>query len=94
MARVANGGRKARPAAGPYFDDGLMLLEAAVAGQGVALMVGTLGRAYLADGSLLRPFALEHRDRSYYAVITPDAERKPWVMAFVDWLEEAARGSR
>ena len=47
------------PAAGPLFEDAMLMYEAAIAGQGVALTLKKLFEAYGAGGQLVRPFALE-----------------------------------
>ena len=79
------------PTGGMQFDDPVMLLEAAVAGNGVALSAGKLVEPYIAAGALMQPFAIAPRDRGYYVVLAPESREKPWVMAFVDWLVRTAR---
>ena len=78
-------------AAGPLYKDGLLMLEATAAGQGVALMTHTLAVPYLQSGSLvqLSPFACP--DRAFYAVAARDAAAKPWVAEFIRWLARTAR---
>lgn len=75
---------------GVLFDDPLMMIEAAAAGAGVALTLGTLAAPYLETGGLIEPFAVAPADRAYYVVVAPDSTRKRWVMAFVDWLRATA----
>ncbi|MFO1405087.1 MAG: transcriptional regulator GcvA [Azonexus sp.] len=79
------------PTSGVQFDDALLMLEAAVSGNGVALSVGKLAESYLAAGSLVQPFPVTCRDRGYHVVLAPDSREKPWIMAFVDWLVAAFR---
>lgn len=72
---------------GPIFLDASMALLAAAAGQGVALARGELAAGDLADGRLVRPFALSLPAEFAYYVVCPEgyAER-PKVRAFREWL--------
>lgn len=88
---AAAGLRRKEPSRGPVYEDALLMLEAAVAGHGVALMAATLARPYLDAGQLRRPFAEDCADRSFYVVAPPAAEDKPVVRDFIRWL---IRGSR
>jgi LysR family transcriptional regulator, glycine cleavage system transcriptional activator len=74
---------------GPKFSDSIMLTEAAVRGQGVALGRTALVADHLASGRLVRPLPLSRvADYAYY-VVMPDANTGlPRVRAFVQWLEE------
>lgn len=83
---AAAGVQHPEPASGPRYEDALLMLEAAVAGHGVALMAGTLAAPYLAAGSLIRPFAQDCPDRSFYVVAQPAVQEKPAVIAFIRWL--------
>ncbi len=69
------------------------VIQAAVAGQGVALGRVPLIAEHLRDGRLVAPFAKRYEiARGYYAVVAPHATERADVMAFVAWLaEEAAR---
>ena len=78
------------PVGGVQFDDAVMMIEAAAAGNGVAVSPGKLVEPYLAAGSLVMPFPFAPRDRGYHVVLAPESVGKPWVMAFVDWLIAAA----
>ena len=79
------------PGGGVQFDDAVMMIEAAVAGNGIAVSPGKLVAPYLAAGSLVQLFDLAPRDRGYHVVLAPESVGKPWVMAFADWLVAAAR---
>lgn len=79
------------PDGGMLFDDAVMMIEAAAAGTGVAVCLEKLVAPYLAAGSLIQPFPVAPRDKGYHVVVAPESVDKPWVMAFVDWLQEAAR---
>lgn len=79
------------PSDGPYYEDALLMLEAAVAGHGVALMAATLAASYLKEGVLVRPFAAECPDRSFYVVALPGIRQRAPAMAFIRWLLREAR---
>ncbi len=79
------------PAEGPRYDDALLMLEAAVAGHGVALMVETLAAPYLAEGRLVRPFPQDCPDHSFYVVAPPNIEERRGAMDFIRWLVRSAR---
>lgn len=81
-----------RAARGPCYADDLLLLRAAVAGQGIALLRDVYVADEIASGRLAlvldRPWPTEF---AYYAVTLPDAAKRPPVRAFLDWLKEEAR---
>ena len=79
------------PAAGPLFEDAVLMHEAAIACQGVALTLKTLFDAYSAGGQLVRPFALEVWDNAYHVILSPLALQKPEVTTFTDWLRQEAQ---
>ena len=88
---AAAGIDREEPGEGMVFEDAMMMLEAAAAGVGVALTVGLLARSYLAEGSLVRPFAHHAEGKGFYAVLRPDAYAQRWVRHFVRWLQGRAR---
>ncbi len=64
-----------------------MLIQAAVAGQGVALARGALAAIDLAAGRLVRPFQLTLPSAFAYYLVYPEANaERPKVIAFQDWL--------
>jgi LysR family glycine cleavage system transcriptional activator len=76
-----------------HFSDAALVLQAATAGQGVALARLSLVREDLESARLVRPFGPVVRTRfSYYAVTTPALAKQPRVRAMVDWLVAQARG--
>lgn len=77
---------------GPRYEDALLMLEAAAAGQGVALMTATLTAPYIANGTLVQPLPLACPGQGFYAVAPHSARHKPWVMDFIRWLIRSARG--
>ena len=80
---------------GPTFSMASMAVEAAIAGQGVALVGDVLVADDIAAGRLVRPFQLSFPGHFAYYIVCPlvTAER-PRVVAFREWLLEEARMSR
>ena len=75
------------PTIGVEFGDSLLLTEAAVRGQGVALGRIALVRGHLASGRLIRPLKVSRPgDYAYYTVTTQAGAEKPRVRAFINWL--------
>lgn len=90
---AAAGVKHAEPKEGPLYEDALLMLEAAVAGHGVALMAETLAAPYLAEGRLSRPFAADCPDRSFYVVAPPAVQEKRGAMDFIRWLVRSAKAT-
>jgi LysR family glycine cleavage system transcriptional activator len=80
---------------GPRFTIENMAVEAAIAGQGVALVSGALVAADIRAGRLVRPFppaVSEATAFSYYLVYPEARANDPKVVAFRDWVRaEIAR---
>jgi len=75
------------PDRGPVYNEPSLVLQAAIAGQGVALARGALARPAIEAGHLVRLFPRGARARfSYYIVYPPAAASIPRVAAFRDWL--------
>jgi LysR family glycine cleavage system transcriptional activator len=88
----AAGARKVDPERGPRFSHAHMAIEAAIAGQGVALGRTTLVRRDLDEGRLVRPFALELESGLAYWLLTPRGQPLgPAVRAFRAWLADEIR---
>ena len=81
------------PAHGSFFEDASLQLEAAAAGQGVALGRTVLAAADLASGRLVVPFDLRLPFELAYFFVCPEAVAdRPRIAAFRTWLlEEATR---
>ena len=79
------------PNSGPKFDDGPLLLRAALGGQGIAL-----GRQWLAideirAGRLVTPFDIAVRDDFAYWLCWPTGRNpRPDAQRFADWLQGQA----
>ncbi len=76
---------------GPFdVDRGDLLIDAALAGMGVAQVFGFMAREHLESGRLKEVLAeLAAPGPSIYAVFLPGDETAPKVRAFVDWLVES-----
>jgi LysR family glycine cleavage system transcriptional activator len=80
------------PQAGAQFDDLGLVLDAAVAGFGVALMRLKLGQAWLDSGRLVRLSSASVRSpHDYFLCWRPGALERWECAAFVDWLRQALR---
>lgn len=76
---------------GPLFIEASLALQAAEAGQGVALANDTLAMADLAEGRLVRLFEFEMPDEEAYWLVYPEqSAAKPKVQAFRNWIREEA----
>ena len=71
------------------FDNYTLLIQAAIAGQGVAIGWGHLVDALVEQGLLCRPMEGSLRSaRGYYVVLPPRKRRGALIQRFVDWLGE------
>jgi len=79
---------------GLRFHHVAMALDAAIAGRGVALAHSVLVRDDLAEGRLVRPFALSLPvEFAYYFVCPPEALQDAKIRAFREWILEEARAA-
>jgi DNA-binding transcriptional LysR family regulator len=87
-----------RPAGTLQFTQYHQIIQAAVAGQGVALGRVPLVDQLLRTRELVAPFGRTRttaaESRAYYIVVTPRAAGRPEVQAFVGWLQSAAQAGR
>ncbi|GAA4107802.1 LysR substrate-binding domain-containing protein [Aminobacter aganoensis] len=75
--------------AGPAFTDPILGIDAAIAGQGVALAWQLLSADALADGRLVAPFGITVASGLGYYLVTSAAERpQRKVREFSGWLAE------
>jgi LysR family glycine cleavage system transcriptional activator len=81
------------PERGPGFNLSVLVVDAALLGQGVALARSALVDHHLRAGRLVRPFDIKLPANFAYYVVYPPAYRDlPKLRAFVDWMmDEAAR---
>jgi LysR family glycine cleavage system transcriptional activator len=76
---------------GPRFNQSSLVIEAAVAGRGVALAKRTLAQDDLDAGRLIAPMAITTSvDFAYYVVHPKAKARLPQVKAFVSWIQGEA----
>lgn len=89
---AAHGGpQDARAARGSAFEDDFLLIRAAEAGQGLALVPQLYAQEEIAAGRLLQVLDLPWPARfAYYLVVQPEAATRPAVQAFMAWIIEEA----
>ena len=81
------GAREVEARRGPIIDDPTVVLQAAIGGQGVALVSASIIRGELESGRLVKPFDVDlDADNAYYLVAPPRAFEHPNVQAFRDFL--------
>ena len=92
-AWLAAQGVKAAPRKrGLEFDNYLVLLQAAVRGEGVALCGGRLAEDFIARGDLVRPIEATLRsDRAFYILYPQGIPLSEAAQKFRDWLVAAAK---
>ena len=79
---------------GPKFNQSSLVIEAAVAGKGVALAKAAIALADLQSGRLVQPFDFTTRSNFSYYVAHPASKAKNRaVKAFKAWLREEAAAS-
>lgn len=80
------------PTRGPVFSHSAMMIEAAIAGQGVALARRSMVARDVREGRLVQPFPLSLKAEFSYWVVCPELSAdKPKIAEFRNWLlEEAA----
>lgn len=85
------------PTRGPHFTMETMAVQAALEGQGVALVSDVLVADHLAAGRLVRPFDRRFSTTlrfSFYLVSALENAEQPKVAAFREWLMQEARTMR
>lgn len=76
---------------GPWYTQSNLVMQAAMAGEGVALGRSVLIADELADGRLVKPFDVSlPAEYAYYVAYPEAAAGRPKVRAFRDWLLEEA----
>ena len=69
------------------YDNAQLMLDAAMAGQGVALATDVLAERYIRERRLAQPFAIRVESRAtYHLVMRPDDGDRADVCAFRDWI--------
>lgn len=82
------------PLEGSVFNQAAYAIDAAIAGQGVALARSQLVSLDLAEGRLIAPLA-QHTVApfSYWIVFPPTSAKRPLIERFVEWLVAQAEAS-
>lgn len=79
---------------GTAFDEDFLLLKAAEAGQGIALIRDIYAKPEIAAGRLTlaidRPWPTQF---AYYILILPENTQKPALKLFIEWLHQEARAN-
>lgn len=80
-----------RASAGSSFGDDALLIRAAIAGQGLAVVRDVYAADDLAAGRLVQPLPIfAETPMSYFVVASPDRLALPRVAAFHDWIRAEA----
>src|SRR5690606_35018241 len=80
---------------GPRFSDTALMIQMAIAGQGVALAMDAMVADDLRAGRLIRPFEITlASDFAYHFVASPSALARPVVRAFRDWIVREVAAER
>ena len=92
---ASNGEPGLKPAGSYRFKLYDQVIQAAVAGQGVALGRIPMISRHLRDRRLVAPFAKRYDSaRGYFVLLAPRAGERTDVLAFRDWLVDQARDER
>ena len=78
---------------GPRFEHHLMVIQAAIAGLGVALLPSFLVQKELHEGTLVTPFPdhVLETDKSYWLAYPERSRQLPALQSFRDWLRDRLR---
>jgi LysR family glycine cleavage system transcriptional activator len=76
---------------GSIYHDSNFVLDATIAGEGVAIGDDCLALTELKSGRLVRPFSLALHSGDYHLIYAPDAETGRHVERFRDWLLQECR---
>ena len=84
---AAAGAPGIEPARRLTYDNAQLMLDAAMAGQGVALATDVLAERYLREHRLAQPFTIRvESPATYHLVMRPEDRSRPDVRAFRDWI--------
>ncbi|ALC11729.1 LysR family transcriptional regulator [Sphingopyxis sp. 113P3] len=85
-AWFAAAGAAAVAARGPQFDTSIIMIQAALLGEGVALAPATMFETELADGRLVQPFACEVDVGAYWLTRPLARPERSAERTFAEWL--------
>ena len=74
---------------GPLFDSSLIMVQAAIRGEGVALAPASLFRREIESGQLARPFAIDADVGGYFLTRLKSRQPTAGMVAFRTWLMES-----
>jgi LysR family transcriptional regulator of beta-lactamase len=77
---------------GPLFDSSLIMVQAALRGEGVALAPPAMFSREIQSGQLVQPFAIEVDVGGYWLTRLKSRPSTPGMQAFRSWLLEAFQG--
>jgi LysR family glycine cleavage system transcriptional activator len=94
QAWLQNQGVEWRPRRkGLAFDNYLVLIQAALDGQGIALGGGRLAEDFIARGTLVRPLKTTQREeRGFYLLVPKEVPLSKAGELFRDWIVAEAKG--
>ncbi|WP_137132663.1 transcriptional regulator GcvA [Rhizobium sp. FY34] len=91
----ANGATDIDSSRGPSFSDETSLVQAAIAGQGIALVRDILVETHIADGRLIKPMNVDWPTQfAYYCVCPEGARSNTKIAAFRTWLFDEVHGMK
>ena len=76
---------------GPLFDSSLIMVQAAIRGEGVALAPYGLFRREIDAGQLVRPFPIEAEVGGYWLTWVKTRTPSPAMQAFRNWLTSVSQ---
>lgn len=89
------GMRDLAPGKERYFEEASVMVEAALAGMGIAITQRAFVHEELRNGRLVMPFDhVLRRNAGYYATYQESGDKSPAVVAFCDWLHEITATGR
>lgn len=92
FAEAAGLGRPGWASHGPRLASTLLLIQSALAGDGVALVPARLADAHLETGSLVQPFTLKLDNAIAHWLVRPGRDlSSPAIRAFIAWLRSEIR---
>src|SRR5262249_18802781 len=80
-------------ASGPTFDASIIMVQAAMSGEGVALAPPSMFHRELGSGDLVQPFPLEVEAGAYWLTRLMSRELTPAMAAFRSWLIETCQSA-
>ncbi len=87
LAWLAAAGLETTNVRGPLFDSSLIMVQAAVRGEGVALAPPAMFRRELDAGQIVQPFAIEVEVGAYWLTRLKSKVSTPGMAAFRTWLK-------